>query len=117
MLHLLGITNICDLLRVVANVTYDHLLVRNPYVSTRPKRQQRAFPLALLSSTLVGVLLALVVRIGMNKTALLDSDIMGLRPPCQKGSPSVLISLSFCAHGSYSSIVPPRILVSSGGTR
>jgi len=30
----------------------------------RPKRQQRAFPLALLSSTLVGVLLALVERIG-----------------------------------------------------
>ena len=43
-------------------MTYDHLLVRNPYVSIRPKRQQRAFPLALLSSTLVGVLLALVAN-------------------------------------------------------
>jgi hypothetical protein len=52
----------------VANVTYGHLLVRNPYVSIRPKRQERAFPLAFLSSTLVGVLLALVERIGMDKT-------------------------------------------------
>jgi hypothetical protein len=54
---ILGITNICDLLRVVTNVTYGHLLGRNPYVSKRPKRQQRAFPLSLLSSALVGVLL------------------------------------------------------------
>ena len=46
---ILGITNICDLLRVVANVTYGHLLVRNPYVSIRPERQERAFPLAFLS--------------------------------------------------------------------
>jgi len=74
-------------------VTYDHLLGKNPYVSKRPKRQRRAFSLALLSSTLVGVLLALVERIGMNKTALLDlSDIVGLHP-YQKGSSSVLILL------------------------
>jgi hypothetical protein len=73
----------------------------------------RTFPLALLSSTLVGVLLALVERIGMNKTALLDlSDIVGLRP-YQKGLSSVLILLSFRAHGSYSSIAPPRISVSA----
>ena len=43
-------------------MTYNHLLVRNPYVSIRPKRQERAFPLALLLSTLVGVLLALDVN-------------------------------------------------------
>ena len=51
-------------------MSYDHLLVRNPYVSIRPKRQEqeRAFPLAFLSSSLVGVLLALVERIGMDKT-------------------------------------------------
>ena len=78
---ILGITNICDLLRVVTNVTYGHLLGRNPYVSKRPKRQQRAFPLSLLSSALVGVLLALVEMIGMNKTALFDdSNIVGLCP-------------------------------------
>ena len=47
---------------VVANLTYDYPLDRNPYVSIRPKRQERAFPLALLSSTLVGVLLALVAN-------------------------------------------------------
>ena len=29
--------------------SYCHLLVRNPYVSIRPKRQERAFPLAFLS--------------------------------------------------------------------
>ncbi len=97
-------------------MTYDHLLGMNPYVSKRPKRQRHTFSLALLSSTLVGVLLALVERIGMNKTALLDSDIVGLRP-YQKGSSSVLIVLSFCAHGSYSSIAPPWISVLSGGTR
>jgi len=107
----------CGLLRVVTNVTYDHLLVRNPYVSTRPKRQQRAFPLAPLSSALVGVLLALVEMIGMNKTALLnDSDIVGLRP-YQKGSSSILILLSYRPHGSYSSLAPPWISVSSGGTQ
>ena len=50
-------------------MTYDHLLGRNLNISKRPKRQQRAFPLALLSLALVGVLLALVERIGMNKTA------------------------------------------------
>ena len=74
-------------------MTYNHLLGKNPYVSKRPKRQWRAFPLALLSSTLVGVLLALVERIGMNKTVLLNlSDIVGLHP-YQKGSSSVLILL------------------------
>ena len=67
--HLLGITNICDLLPICTDVNYDHLLGRNPYVSKRPKRQRHTFPLALLSSTLVGVLLALVERIGKNKTA------------------------------------------------
>ena len=51
------------------DVNYDHLLDRNPYVSKRPKRQLHTFPLALLSSTLVRVLLALVAMIGMNKTA------------------------------------------------
>ena len=84
---ILGITNICDLLRVVTNVTYGHLLGRNPYVSKRPKKQQRAFPLSLFSSALVGVLLALVEGIGTNKTAqTMDisiprySEIVGLRP-------------------------------------
>ena len=48
-------------LRFATNVTYNHLLGRNPYVSKKPKRQQR--PLALLSSAL---LLALVEMIGMN---------------------------------------------------
>ena len=44
-------------------------------------KDSRAFPLSLLSSALVGVLLALVEMIGMNKTALLDdSNIVGLRP-------------------------------------
>ena len=76
-LRILGIANICDLLRIGTDVTYNHLIGRNLYVSKRPKRQGRAFPLALLSSTLVGVLLALVERIGMNKTALLDSEIVG----------------------------------------
>jgi hypothetical protein len=104
------------LLPIGTDVTYDQLLGRNPYVSKRPKRQRCTFPVALLSSTLVGVLLALVERIGMNKTALLASEIVGLRP-YQKGSSSVLTLLSFCAHGSYSSIKPPRISVSSGGTR
>jgi hypothetical protein len=75
----LGIANICDLLQIGTDVTYDHLFGSIPYVSKRPKRLWRAFPLALLSFTLVGVLLALVERIGMNKTALLDSDIVGLR--------------------------------------
>ena len=51
------------------DVTYNHLLGGNPYISKRPKRQQCTFPLALLSLALVGVLLALVERIGMNKTA------------------------------------------------
>jgi hypothetical protein len=46
----------------------------------------------------------------MNKTVLIDSDIVRLRP-YQKGLSSVLILLSFRAHGSYSSITPPRILV------
>ncbi len=84
---ILGITNICDLLRVVTNVTYGHLLGRNLYVSKRPKKQQRAFPLSLLSSALVGVLLALVEGIRTNKTAqTMDistprySEIAGLRP-------------------------------------
>jgi hypothetical protein len=58
----------------------------------------------------------LLKEFGMNKTALLNSDIVGLRP-YQKGSSSVLILFSFCAHGSYSSYAPPRISVSSGGTR
>ena len=81
----MGITNICDLLLIGTDVTYDHLLGRNPCISKRPKRQQRAFPLALLSSALVGVLLALVVeRIGMNRTArdsgLRDSEIVKVCP-------------------------------------
>ena len=92
-------------------MTYDHLLGRNPYISKRPKRQQRAFPLALLSLALVGVLLALVEKIGMNKTVrdsgLLDSEIVGVCP-YQKGSSSVLILLS---NGSYSSITPLRVSV------
>jgi hypothetical protein len=54
--------------------------------------------------------LALVERIGMNKTAILNSDIVGLRP-YQKGSSSVLILLSFRAYGSYSSFAPPRVSV------
>ena len=57
----------------------------------------KAFPLALLSSALVGVLLALVERIGMNKTVwdsgLLDSEMLGVCP-YQKGSSSVLIYVS-----------------------
>ena len=89
---------------------------RNPYVSKRPKRQRRAFLLALLLSALVGVLLALVERIGMNKSALLDSKIVGLRP-YKKGSSSVLILLSFRAHGSYSSIAQPWISVLGGVTK
>ena len=50
-------------------MTYDHFLGRNPYSSKRPKRLRRTFPPAFLSSALVGVLSALVERIGMNKTA------------------------------------------------
>jgi len=78
------ITNICDsqyveslignhkylqLLLIGTDVTYDHFLDRNPYISKRPKRQQRAFPHAFLSLALVGVLMAFVERIGMNTTA------------------------------------------------
>ena len=56
-------------------MTYGHLLVRNPYVSIRPKRQERAFPLAFHSYTLVGVLMALVERIEMDKTGR-DSELL-----------------------------------------
>ena len=61
-------------------MTYGHLLVRNPYVSIRPERRERAFPLAFLSSTLVGVSSALVEMIGLDKTGrdcgLLDSSLV-----------------------------------------
>ncbi len=50
-------------------MTYDHFLGRNPYSSKRPKRQRCAFPLPFLSFAPGRVLLALVERIGMNKTA------------------------------------------------
>jgi hypothetical protein len=80
-------------------------------------KDSSAFPLALLSSALVGVLLTLVEMIGMNKTALLDdSDIVGLCP-CQKGSSSVLILLSYHHHGSYFSLSLLWISVLSRGTQ
>ena len=66
--EILGIANICDLLLVRKDVSYDHFLGRNLYMSKRPKSQRRAFPLSFLSSALVQVLLALVEGIGTNKT-------------------------------------------------
>ena len=63
--NFIGNTNICNLLPISTDVTYDHLLGRNPYISKRPKRQWSAFPLALLSS--LALALARVDRIGMKK--------------------------------------------------
>ena len=66
---ILGITNICDFLPIGTDVTYDHFLGRNHYISKRSKRQRCTFPLAFLSSALVGVIGSCVERIGKNKTA------------------------------------------------
>jgi hypothetical protein len=65
--HVSRLKNICNLLPIGIDVSHNHFLGRNCYDSKRPKRQQRALPLAFVSSALVGVLLALVERIGMNK--------------------------------------------------
>jgi hypothetical protein len=47
-------TEICDLLLVVTDTSYDLLLSRNPYIFKRPKRQRRAFPIAFFHRLLSG---------------------------------------------------------------
>jgi hypothetical protein len=117
----MGIANICDLLRVRKDVSYNHFLGRNCYMSKRPKSQRRACPLSFLSSALVQVLLALVEGIGMNKTArTMDistprySYFVGLCPYTRFACLLLLILPHFTdnpLHGSYSSITPPWISV------
>ena len=80
-------------------MTYDHFLGRNTYISKRPKRQWRAFPLAFLSSALVVVLLALVERIGMNKTRSWD---------CAHFKRARLLSSVYCHFVFMAPILPSR---------
>jgi len=119
--RILGIANICDLLRVRKDVSYNLFFGRNLYVSKRPKSQRRTFPLSFLLSALVQVLLALVEGIGTNKTAR-TMDISTLRYSYFVGlclytkfACLLLLNLSHYTdnplHGSYSSITPPWISV------
>jgi hypothetical protein len=64
---ILGITNICDLLPISTDVTYNHLLGRNPYIFKRPKRQRRAFPLAFFHRLLLGSYWLLLKGLGWTR--------------------------------------------------
>jgi hypothetical protein len=96
------------LLPIGTDVTYDHILGRNTYISKRPKRQWRAFHLAFLSSALGGVLLALVERIGMNKTA----QTMDFSNPrwwdCAHFKRARLLSSVYCYFVFMAPILPSR---------
>ena len=94
---ILGITNICNSLLVRKDVSYDHFLGRNLYKSKRPKSQRCAFPLSFLSSALVQVLLALVEKIGTNKTVR-TMDISTPRILWDRRIAVHQICLSFASH-------------------
>jgi len=103
----LGIANICDLLPISTDVTYNHLLGRNPYISKRPRRQRCAFPLALLSSALVGVLLALVEGLGWT---ILRGTVDFLTPrswDCAHSTRRARFQFPFYCHFMLMAPIPP----------